>query len=665
MTARTLVVICCAGAMLVGCGGRNASPLPNVAGNLLESAGHAQTETPVKLVPGKSAKATLTIVVSIPRRTRPAPHYISPAARGMTLSFKGPEKLRATVGLTHSSDPHCKDANGVTTCTLTLQLSTGNYTANVAMFDHPPVNGHIPTAAKLLSTANNVPLTMQSGKANRLKFKPAGIVAALAISGVPRGTAGTAFASAQSFTVTAKDPGGFVIIGAYDNAVTLADGDTTGATTLATAGRDKPPARKLLSSSDTATLSYTGLAIVPATITASARSATNGTGTFTPTLQPIGPATLTGGVSINAYQAASPVTFSASEAGWTNSPYDHTLSATLSSACGTFVTVTPANGTTFTPELVASPVNGACTLTLADGVGQQLVIPLGYELFSYTGSAQTTTVPSGVTHIAVDAVGASGGKGCVFGAYTNAGGLGFELKATGITVTSGLTLYAYVGGSPVANSSVSCNSGGLPTVPAYAGGGFNGGGSVQAFTETAAGGGGGGASDVRTAVSDLTTRFIVAGGGGGGAVYTTTAHGGNGGYPSGAAGGYGYTGADPTSALSGQGGTSSAGGAGGLTPSGLDFASVCSGVQGSAGAGGSLTSCGTNDIGNGGGGGGYYGGGSGAVYVGENADSGDQGYAGGGGGSSFVVSGATVIVQQVATASQCDANNDGCITITW
>ena len=278
MNGRTLIAMSCAGAILVGCGGRSASPLPTVAGNLLASAARTQSAAPTK-----SAKATLTILVSIPRRTTPSPRYIAPASKGMTLSIKGPQKLRETLGLTHRSDPHCRGANRVTICTFTLELSTGSYTANIALFDQPPVQGHVPTTAKLLSIANAVPFTVKSGKVNRLRLKTLeGVVASLAISGVPNGDVGLAFSSPQSFTVTAKDADGDVIIGTYDNAVTLADSDTTGATTIATSGSDHPPNGELLSSSDIATLNYTGLAIAPATFTASASGATNGTAAFAP-----------------------------------------------------------------------------------------------------------------------------------------------------------------------------------------------------------------------------------------------------------------------------------------------------------------------------------------------------------------------------------------------
>lgn len=303
------------------------------------------------------------------------------------------------------------------------------------------------------------------------------------------------------------------------------------------------------------------------------------------------------------------------------------------------------------------------TITVKDKKGKTQTVSVHVtgcsQTFTFTapGGAQAFPVPTGVTQITVDAVGAGGGKGCLNGQYTSAGGLGYELKASGIAVTPGQTLYVYVGGSPVANTTTLCSQLGLPVVATYEGSGFNGGGTGAVFPGLESLGGGGGASDVRTTSNDLTTRMIVAGGGGGGAGVNGAA-GGPGGYPNGAAGGYFFVGTDPTSSLAGQGGTQNAGGAGGQIPGFQNIIETCSGNQGSLGLGGSDTACAAA------GGGGYYGGGSGAGYA-TTDYTGDQGVGAGGGGSSFAPSGATIITQQVATPGQCDANNNGCITILY
>jgi RHS repeat-associated protein len=224
--------------------------------------------------------------------------------------------------------------------------------------------------------------------------------------------------------------------------------------------------------------------------------------------------------------------------------------------------------------------------------------------FSYTGSAQSWTVPSGVTSIEADALGAQGG-----GTY---GGLGAQVSAT-VPVTPGQVLQVYVGGQ-----------GG------QSGGGFNGGGNGSAWDGSW---GGGGASDLRTS-SALTSRILVAAGGGGtGAGPSATRAGGGSGGPS-----TGQPG-DPNCGVSGgAGGTQSAGGAGG--------------TGGGTGLAGSLGNGGGVYHGGGGGGGGYYGGGGGA-------DCGGSG-SGGGGGSDYLESSATM----VSEVSGYNARN-GSMTITY
>jgi uncharacterized repeat protein (TIGR01451 family) len=198
--------------------------------------------------------------------------------------------------------------------------------------------------------------------------------------------------------------------------------------------------------------------------------------------------------------------------------------------------------------------------------------------YTFTGAADTFTVPAGVTFIAVDAFGAQGSGGN-FGA---SGGLGGESSST-LAVTSGEVLQVNVGGS----------------------GGFIGGGAGGPGVAVS-GGAGGGASDVRTGAFGPTDRVVVAGGGGGGGAF----FGGNAGGPGGGGnGGNGGNGAGGS--VGGSGGGGGVGGAGGAGAGG--GASGGSGTASTGGAGGA-------GFGSGAGGGGGYGGG------------------GGGGGASFGVS---------------------------
>jgi hypothetical protein len=279
-----LAAVACITALLVGCS----------AGNSLPIAGTNQTAPDVnQTAPGANQrpvrhrhKGTLTIRIRIPRHRhhRRRARYVSPSTLGATLAFTGAQSLTVSIGLTPGANPNgCSTHLGTTTCTITVKLLVGSYTGTISTYDEAPVGGSIPVAAKLLSTAADLPITIQLGVANSANFTLDGVVASLAVSGLPSGTLGTAFGSPQTFTVVARDADANIITGTYDNSVTLSDGDGSGHTAVATSGTDGPPAGKLLSSSDSATLSYDGnTSLLSAAIGAAASGATGGNATFMP-----------------------------------------------------------------------------------------------------------------------------------------------------------------------------------------------------------------------------------------------------------------------------------------------------------------------------------------------------------------------------------------------
>lgn len=232
----------------------------------------------------------------------------------------------------------------------------------------------------------------------------------------------------------------------------------------------------------------------------------------------------------------------------------------------------------------SAAIVGCSALVTATLVATTQVSANSATTFSYTGSAQSYVVPTGVTAVTIEAAGASGTDG--YGALPDSpnGGNGAQVVAT-LTVTAGETLEVNVG-----------QRGSASWTPGS--GTFGGGGK---------GWQGGGASDVRQGGTALSNRVVVAGGGGGG---DTTA-GGAGGAPDG-----GNAAANSGSG-GGQGGTQSGGGA--------------AGTGGANNTAGQLGSGGQSDVsGNGGGagGGGYYGGGGGACASVSTCT-------GGGGGSSY------------------------------
>lgn len=201
-------------------------------------------------------------------------------------------------------------------------------------------------------------------------------------------------------------------------------------------------------------------------------------------------------------------------------------------------------------------------------------------VYTYSGAAETWTVPEGVTEITAEVFGAQGGSN---GNFTT-GGLGGKATST-LPVAPGEDLVITVGGA--GGDGGGCGA----TAPAA---GFNGGGNGTS-SGCVAGGGGGGASDIRIGGSTLAERVLVAGGGGGSLNRSNKPdgphHGGAGG---GVIGGEGV----PLGTAEGNGGDQDGGG---------------SGVLGIGGSGAGLS---------GGGGGGYYGGAAGA----DGAGGGGSGY---------------------------------------
>jgi len=249
-SARLLALVCLAGTVTACAGNHGSSPfVPNA---------------PAQNRPAPAAKrlARLTVRVRIPKHRHARSHYISAATKGMTMAFTGTATFTQTFNLT----PASSNCTGTPlTCTFQFALEPGTYNATVNTYNEAPVSGAIPGGAKVLSTVGNVPLTVVSGTANHAGFTLDGVPAGVDIH-LPKGVAGSGFLNA-TVLVDVTDAGGDTIVGSYTTPVTLSDSDTSGSTAIATSGSDNPPARELLSSTDSATLSYTGQAIAPPTIT--------------------------------------------------------------------------------------------------------------------------------------------------------------------------------------------------------------------------------------------------------------------------------------------------------------------------------------------------------------------------------------------------------------
>jgi hypothetical protein len=216
--------------------------------------------------------------------------------------------------------------------------------------------------------------------------------------------------------------------------------------------------------------------------------------------------------------------------------------------------------------------------------------PSGSEVvctFTYTGAAQSWTVPEGVTQATFEVSGAHGGRDA---RHTAQGGVGGMARAT-IDVTPADTLQVTVGGAGADGVIGAPNA-----IVAGGAGGFNGGaagGSADGIAGGSgeSGGGGGGASDIRFDTDDsgdfaLAERIIVAGGGGGAGASIGGGGGGAGGGSEGGGGGDASPFGSNPNGKGGKGGSASSGGVGGDPGVVWVFASCTKGLDGTLGVGG-------------------------------------------------------------------------------
>lgn len=221
--------------------------------------------------------------------------------------------------------------------------------------------------------------------------------------------------------------------------------------------------------------------------------------------------------------------------------------------------------------------------------------------FLYTGANQTWTVPSAVSEIYVEVIGAQGTT------ITSLGGAGGRVLCR-IRVSPGDVLALIVGGQSPNNTAV------------YGGGG-NGGFCTTNSSNFAGAGGGLSAISSAFPLTQANAFVVAAGGGGGNTGYSPVAHGGAGGGLNGSDGIGGFS----RSEVRGRGGSQAAGGARGTPYDGNSTLPIAgSALQGGNGG---IVATSTHN-GGGGGGAGYYGGGGGA--------GGGASQGGGGGGSSWI-----------------------------
>lgn len=346
------------------------------------------TASPAPVTPGLVPTSfTITIPLAGSSTTR-QPSYVSPNTLSVNITLNTVNGNPPAGGLTTSVTTNIASGSCNAGCTIpgpNTPVGTDNFTITT----YSAINA----GGSPLSTLTQSYSVVQ-GTNNALSGTLKGIPSTFSITSVPSGTAGTAFGSPATLTVTVKDASGNTITGTYNTAVGLADSDVsslTQGTALTVNAGSATTSATINASSDVVKLNYGGLAIAPATLTASASGATNATATFTPTLQSIvytGP--LTGGndeIDLFATSGAgSTGTFTLTEVGWTNAPYSKAWTYTTP-GCSSIATLSPASGvagTSFTVTAVGSPVAGSCGTTFQDGAAQTSIVELTYTTSGFT-----------------------------------------------------------------------------------------------------------------------------------------------------------------------------------------------------------------------------------------------------------------------------------------
>jgi hypothetical protein len=351
---------------------------------------------------------TLHITVPLaPKSTARAPRYVSPnsaAVRSTINSINGNPNLPSYVTPNPFTAPLSTTGPNAN-CTLsggTEQCTVSNVPA--------PVGTNVSYTFQVLDSANNVlsqatvSENVQQASANNFDVTLGGVVAGLVVQNLPANalTAGVPSTS-QTFAdiVRVNDASGARIVGTDPfyggTTVTVTNGDTSGQTSFVghPASICSALSCTLSHGSDTVDLVYTGRAVAPSptdTFQISAASASVPTGTGSVTIND-SPIVVTGPISTDASgdgnidngsptmfftSVSGSANFTASELGWSNSPYNQTFGHDESTnsgsgvgsvkSCSGIATVTPASGAdTYTVTPVGT---GICTVTITDGVGQ-------------------------------------------------------------------------------------------------------------------------------------------------------------------------------------------------------------------------------------------------------------------------------------------------------
>jgi hypothetical protein len=270
-------------------------------------------------------------------------------------------------------------------------IATG--TSSSSPIASPSTSPTIRPTATSSATATPTPFVSPSPTAQPTVAPNGTPPASFVMGTLPSGTTGSSFSSTPISGFEVLDSSGNQIGGSFSKTVTLTSNNS--AVTLCQLGScgSATTSTTLTAGSQTSTLAmnYSGAAVTPVTITATATGATSNSISFAPPI----PSILFSGPNgsstpqINLYAptgTGSTFQFTASQAGYTGS-YGNTILASIPNACNSFATVTSSNGasgTTFTVTAIASPANGSCMVTLSGFSTTTLTVTLTYSTFGVT-----------------------------------------------------------------------------------------------------------------------------------------------------------------------------------------------------------------------------------------------------------------------------------------
>jgi hypothetical protein len=655
MIVRTRFVAILVAIAVSGCSGGGSAVLPGGS-----PAGGSPGGGSISPASATHAKFTITVPARATTSAREHRAYVSPSTQSVviTLMTVDGSAYTGTPGDIASnlttSNPNC--TGNPLTCTVSAPAAAGTDVFLVATYDQLQTSASPTTPVGNVLSQATLSVAVVANQANTVSTPLilSGAPASFVISGLPAATVGAAFGTPQAFSVNAKDAGGNTIVGSYLHPVTLADSDTSGATTLATSGSDNPSSGTLLSSSDTATLNYNGASLSSATITAAATGATPAMAAFSPTV----PTVAITGLSTTTGLIGTTTTATVTGSGFTNS------TVVGFSGSGVTVQTTYVNATTLTATIFVDPeaATGARNVTVTAGPAMA-TLTNGFTI-SNTGvtvvTLATDTVPgspagsgtgiSGDLRYAIQ--NAPAGNTIVFDT-TAMGGSTIVLAGPlppieqNVTIDGGYYGRVTIDGASayraffVDTGTVSIQN--LKVQNALAEGGNGGDNSLSQSSGPGGGGFGAGACvfvNQSTAAVTLDNDYLVhcsaVGGNGGSASANTDYRGGGGGGMGGDGGGIstvGFGGGGGGGVLAaGSAATSGAGGVGGVGGGGGGAGYCSAGASGAGGIAYGSNSAGSAASSSGSGAGGFGGGGGGTSNCSNFSRGANGGFGGGGGG---------------------------------